>query len=241
MNYTRVYSDKRYGIDKSNASSQYPYRCIYCGELATEGQGDHIPAGCFLNKPYPEGEETVVTVPACVKCNNETSLDEEYVAFVIKYAKYGDNSKEVLSFKHYHSLRPRLCFQCGIDQDEILLESERFDRVIIKYGYALARYECSAFIHDQPKIIAYGFVDEMTFEQCDSFNEIKHFEDVLPEIGARMSQLIIVNADYKMGHAVNDWKVIQEDVFRYVVFFNDDDDIVVRMVFEEVFYAEIIF
>jgi hypothetical protein len=241
MKYIEVYSDERHGIDKSNSNSQCLDRCIYCGEVATNGLGDHIPARRFLNKPYPEGKETVVTVPACVECNNKTSLDEEYAAFVLKFIKYGDGSEEVLSFKNHATLRGRLYIQYGFWKDKIIFENERVKRIIVKYGYALARYECSVSVSAEPKQITYGFIDEITSEKYKKFNECVLFDDIAPEIGTRISQMVIIETNCSMAKVVVDWKVVQEDVFRYIAFFNDDNDIVVRMVFDEMFYAETIF
>jgi hypothetical protein len=51
--------------------------CCYCGALATTT--DHIPSRVyFIKRNWPEGFE----FPACNKCNAETRIDEQVVAFL---------------------------------------------------------------------------------------------------------------------------------------------------------------
>lgn len=57
-------------------------KCIYCGDEATTR--DHIPPQSFFPKPAPSN---LVTVPACFKCNNTFSGDEEYLRTILVSAK----------------------------------------------------------------------------------------------------------------------------------------------------------
>lgn len=52
--------------------------CHFCGKLATSK--DHIPSKNLLEKPYPKN---LLTIQACVKCNQSFSLDEEYFLNVL--------------------------------------------------------------------------------------------------------------------------------------------------------------
>ena len=241
MEYVKSFSDIRYGLDKSNTNTQFPLLCVYCGKLATNGKGDHVPAKCFLHKPYPAGEETLVTVPSCVQCNNKTSLDEEYTAFAFKYTKYGD-SNEVHSFPHYEILKKRLLsnVQCGFEQDVIVLESDRIERVLSKYAYALGRYECSVDIDNTPDYFDFGHIRDMTLEQTKSFNSIKTLGNILPEIGTRVSQMLLIDIYNDNAQVIVNWKTVQDKVFRYIAFINDES-VDVKMVFEEMYYTEAIF
>jgi hypothetical protein len=67
-------------------------KCAFCDELPNTI--DHIPARTFLVKPYPEN---LHTVPACFEYNNISSIDEEYMAFVLRYLKLleNDNNMEI--------------------------------------------------------------------------------------------------------------------------------------------------
>jgi hypothetical protein len=56
--------------------------CIHCGKWITdlETDRDHVPSKCLLRKPYPAN---LPVVEVCKPCNNEYSLDEEYlIAFL---------------------------------------------------------------------------------------------------------------------------------------------------------------
>lgn len=57
--------------------------CIYCG---TEGPitQDHVPPKNLFGKPLPPG---VLKVPACAKCNNMASKDDEYFRSRIAFRK----------------------------------------------------------------------------------------------------------------------------------------------------------
>lgn len=239
MRYVKFFGDKRFGIDKAIANAQFPLHCTYCGKiLETAGKGDHVPAKCFLHKPYTTGEETLVTVPSCVKCNNDLSRDEEYVAFAIKFSKYGGNSNEVKQFGNHSTLKNRLInnIQCGFLKDSIVFESNRIERVISKYSYALAKYECAVCIEERPKQLQFRRVDEMTDEQYNKFNEIEVTDGIVPEIGTRICSMIIEEANG--ASAFIDWKTVQENVFRYIAFVDSGAQVVVRMVFEEMFSVE---
>jgi len=51
--------------------------CYFCGENAQSKE--HVPARCF----FPENEsyrKQLITVPSCEKHNEDTSVDDEYVA-----------------------------------------------------------------------------------------------------------------------------------------------------------------
>lgn len=48
--------------------------CAYCGKLEATTR-DHVPPKGLFIKPYPEN---MITVPACEKCHNKLSLEDEY-------------------------------------------------------------------------------------------------------------------------------------------------------------------
>lgn len=51
--------------------------CTYCDKPGTTG--DHVPPKCLFAEPRP----ALITVPACRKCNQRASLDDEYFRAVI--------------------------------------------------------------------------------------------------------------------------------------------------------------
>jgi hypothetical protein len=52
--------------------------CVYCG-VAPATTRDHIVPKCLFPEPLPE----LITAPACLKCNREKALDEQYLRDVL--------------------------------------------------------------------------------------------------------------------------------------------------------------
>ena len=52
--------------------------CIYCGAHATTR--DHVPPKLLLDRPFPQNLQTV---PSCRACNNDASLDEQYLLVLL--------------------------------------------------------------------------------------------------------------------------------------------------------------
>lgn len=61
-------------------------KCIYCGENADSRE--HAIPQCFFPRPFPQN---LITVPACIKCNNSYSSDEDYARIVLSSARTGEN------------------------------------------------------------------------------------------------------------------------------------------------------
>ena len=57
--------------------------CIYCGEPATTR--DHVPPKCLVPE---ENRENLITVPACKKCNQSFSTDDEYFRNVVPLIRH---------------------------------------------------------------------------------------------------------------------------------------------------------
>jgi hypothetical protein len=55
--------------------------CCFCGNPALTM--DHIPPNCIFPDPKPQN---LITVPACARCNQESSLDDEYFRFIVATA-----------------------------------------------------------------------------------------------------------------------------------------------------------
>ena len=68
----------------SYADDRLVVGCIYChGDTDTR---EHVPSRIPLDEPYPEN---LPVLPACSKCNQGFSLDEEYFACLIECARTG--------------------------------------------------------------------------------------------------------------------------------------------------------
>lgn len=57
--------------------------CVYCGALNPE-TNDHVPPRGLFAKPRPS---TLISVPCCFKCNNNSSNDDEYFRNTIALKK----------------------------------------------------------------------------------------------------------------------------------------------------------
>ena len=57
--------------------------CCYCGGYADTV--DHVSSKVFLDEPYPDN---LPVVPCCRNCNEEFSLDEEYVAVLLECVRF---------------------------------------------------------------------------------------------------------------------------------------------------------
>lgn len=65
--------------------------CVHCG--GPSETIDHVPSKVLLDEPYPEN---LMAAPACRKCNNGLSLDEEYLACLLECVIAGDIAPEKL-------------------------------------------------------------------------------------------------------------------------------------------------
>lgn len=54
--------------------------CAYCGAEDRELTDDHVPPKLMLEEPFPDN---LVTVPACLECNQRFQKDDEYTRTVI--------------------------------------------------------------------------------------------------------------------------------------------------------------
>ena len=50
-------------------------QCVYCGEIEATTK-DHVIPKTLFTKPYPSN---LITVPACLGCNNAKSLDDDFL------------------------------------------------------------------------------------------------------------------------------------------------------------------
>lgn len=68
--------DTRSGLPQGNVPGGD--QCVYCG--GASDTGDHAPPKCFLKSPRPSN---LITLPACQKCNNGFSFDENLTRAIL--------------------------------------------------------------------------------------------------------------------------------------------------------------
>ena len=147
--------------------------CAFCG-CTTETE-DHVPSGCFLDKPDPRGGPVI---PCCCKCNHDFSVDEEYVSCMINCMKAGTASPTLVkrektrkSLLHNPKLQERISSQIR-DFGGVLLydiEKERFEKVFRKLAFGHLAYENDTLVWDSPYSIGIHLLSEMSEFQRDCF------------------------------------------------------------------------
>lgn len=123
--------------------------CIYCGSPADTD--DHVPPKCFLEQPLPDNP---IKVPSCFRCNNRSSLDEEYAIALLSLvgitnsltAKSAEGGRVDRAFQRRPSFEQRFIDRMKMDElgrVAVLPEFERLDSVLTKVvaGLYWNRYE----------------------------------------------------------------------------------------------------
>lgn len=190
--------------------------CSYCGEFPDTG--DHVPSKILLDDPFPEN---LPKVPCCNRCNQNFSLDEEYVACLIECTIHGtteidklkrEKIKRILTKKE--PLRQRLARAMSLDADNIFfsIEEDRLRNVILKLARGHAKYENSEPQLDEPIHCSVRPIPTMTKGELETF--LKHGEmDKMPEVGSRAMSNIILNNNQTYSH----WITVQEEKYNYSV------------------------
>lgn len=172
--------------------------CCYCGEWADTV--DHVPSKVFLDNPYPEN---LPVVPCCRKCNEQFSLDEEYVAVLLECVKWQTFAPEQFKREKIRkiiahnpailgtvreSVHPLLDGRFSIDP-----ENARLKKVLTKLITGHLRFEGldQGFLHDGLVITLYQDIHSNQ-EFYRSFHT-PIFSDLLPEVGSRALMAFVEN------------------------------------------------
>lgn len=233
------YGDKRI-LDLLKYNKKDKFSCIYCFEKADSRE--HIPSKIFLDEPYPE---TLAVLPACKKCNNSFSANEQYLACLIDYIQYKLCNKDDIKrekIRKTFQKRPKIkelferntVYKEGGELEYIEYDNKQIEEVLIKLAKGHAIYSLSHIGLEIPSAINFMFLTELSEEQYINFNSCVKLE-VIPELGSREC-FICVTED---GTPIADWKVVQENQYRYLAF-EHKAGVCVRIVIGEFFYAEIV-
>lgn len=188
--YKTVRFIKRLRQINTFSDRRYEYNCSYCG--GETGTRDHVPSKVFLDKPYPEN---MPVVPACDVCNQDFSLDEEYVACLIESAKWGDTEIDKIKrenikkiFRKRPSIQKRIAESRFEENGNIhfRIEADRLEKVITKLAKGHAKFEYSQPQFEKPNHIWYGTLGSLNQAQLKEFLAIENRTiDKAPEIGSR--------------------------------------------------------
>jgi hypothetical protein len=98
---------------------QQPRICVICGEhLATTV--DHLPPKAIFSKPCPSD---LITVPACSRCNNESSMDDEQFRndLSLHIGMDTDKKRELLN-RTARAIKRNKKLQREIEKNRVLVE-----------------------------------------------------------------------------------------------------------------------
>jgi hypothetical protein len=187
--------------------------CSYCGKFPDTR--DHVPSRILLDTPFPDN---LPVVPCCQKCNNNFSLDEEFIACVIECIicdTYDLNLlkniriKNILERKNnlYQSIKE--IFRNNIHNDIITKYFDRFKNIGIKLAKGHYKFENGELLIDEPNNIMICLLENLSPKDKSIF--LNCFDDdILPEVGSR--KLINMFENGQVG-----WVEVQKNVYRYSV------------------------
>jgi len=217
--------------------------CIYCGSSAETRE--HVPSKVFLDKPFPEN---LPTIPACFRCNNDYSSDENYVACfldVLKESLYKDykmRENTVKRLEKDHALKTLIDLNIKKDDGKVFfdIDENRLLRILKKLARGHAGFELDYVdFNDTEMEVNYDFRFNLSIEELNEFNQIS-VSQVCPEIGSR-GLLIIQNFESAEALAFAGWHDIQDKYYRYQVGYNDNNDICVKMEIYEFLFCKVNF
>jgi hypothetical protein len=214
--------------------------CTYCGKYSGITR-DHVPSKVFLDEPYPE---QLPVVGVCETCNNNLSMDEEYVACLISCVIAGSvesanierqKIRRILSDKA--SLRALLSESPSMGEAGSLVwcsDPRRVRNVVLKLARGHAMYEGAETTRQDPDRTLITPLLSMTRGQRQAF-ETPIESCVFPEIGSRQFVNALVAGDQVYSDC--GWQVVQTGRYRYLASFGDH--VTIRIVLSEYLACEV--
>jgi hypothetical protein len=214
--------------------------CVHCA--GTTGTRDHMPSRVLLDEPYPRN---LPVVPACHECNAGFSLDEEYLACLIKCARTGSVHAAVRPkvgriLYDRPALRERLRLARTVaDSGEVAYspEADRIRRVVLKLARGHAAYELCEQRCVEPSHLMAMPLHSMTTDTRRHFEKVPS-SSVWPEVGTRAMQRMVISVGTQ-AKIHPDWIEVQEERYRYFAF-AERERVLVRIVIGEYLACEVI-
>lgn len=189
--------------------------CIYCG--GKPETRDHVPSKIIIDRPFPEN---LPVVPACDKCNQDLSKDEEYFACLVECILRGTTEPEKLErnkvkeiLKRKPKLRAKLEEAKVVKEGQTYFQAEenRVRNVILKLARGHATYENSEPQFEEPVLISIRPITLMSEEEQNEY--FSHDEGLFPEVGSRAFQRMFKED----SNFINNWVIVQEDKYIYSI------------------------
>jgi hypothetical protein len=222
------------------ADSRQIQACAYCGgDTRTR---DHVPSKVLLDEPFPEN---LPVVPACDRCNQSFSADEEYIACLLECVMCGSTEPDALNrpnIRRILSNRPLLRAKLekarkptpegGTIFD---VEQDRLRNIVLKLGRGHCAYELNEPRRDNPKSLMAVPFSSLTRQQGRHFEAVPGGPiGVWPEVGSRAFQRLLIADDaYHMG-----WLTVQAGRYRFMTL--AEGAVIVRIVIADYLACEII-
>lgn len=181
---------------------------------------------------------------ACRQCNNDFSIDEEYLACLLECVIAGSATPEQLHrpkitriLRGNSSLLARLS-RARMDGEEGLVwaaENDRVSRVVLKLARCHAAFELNEpQLHD-PSHLEIKPLPLMTEDEREAFERDDDVLDVWPEVGSRAMQRVLVAGTDAF---VEGWVTVQEGNYRFRT--SQANGLTVKIVLREYLGCEII-
>lgn len=232
-------------------------KCIYCSSRADTRE--HCPSKIFLNNPLPY---ELPTLPACKKCNNNFSEDELYVGVLLELLISNINDCRELSTRTQSRIESRVSAQeayrecLNIINGKRRIKDSRIENIIEKLAIGHCIYELSEGFNIGNKSfeatkIEFEMKDDLWPDKLKNFHGIYNITNtILPEIGSRIfDKIFVLEANIQAINSTDklrpkglflDWTVVQEKNYRYICY-RDGENIWVRIVMKETFFAYALF
>lgn len=178
-----------------------------------------MPSKVLLDKPYPRN---LPIVPACEKCNQGFSMDEEYLACLLECVLCGTTNLEFIQnekigkiLKRKPRLRQRLEKGRKIIDGQIFFQSEpeRIERVIKKLAQGHAKYENSEAQFGEPYRVWFRPINLMSEKEIQDFFMDEELA-LIGEVGSRSFQRTMID---EKGIPRTYWKEVQENKYLYSI------------------------
>lgn len=213
--------------------------CVHCG--GPSETVDHVPSKVLLDEPYPEN---LMAAPACRKCNNGLSLDEEYLACLLECVIAGGTAPETIRrtkiariLQENSSLLARLqrARTDGAEGPIWVVENNRVNRVALKLARCHAAFELNEPQIQEPSHFALKPLSLMSADERATFEGGDDVFDVWPEAGSRAMQRMLVAGANVFNE---EWLEVQEGNYRFRV--SQTSGLIVKIVLREYLGCEVV-
>jgi hypothetical protein len=208
--------------------------CVYCG--SGSDTRDHVPSRILLDDPFPEN---LPVVPACRKCNESFSIDEEYVACLVDCVLSGGpanstrpNVRRILECRSLLAAKIAESRSVSTVGTSFAIESDRVQSVVLKLARGHTAYELSEQLLCVPLVVSISPLSLWETKRRHEF-ETPPDNSIWPEVGTRAIQRAATKWPRNSG-----WIVVQPGRYRYLI--SSQSGVLVRIVLSEYLGCEVL-